>query len=90
VQSSRSAMLKAIDGAPQGAPYWLPMQHYYKALAYRVTPAPDAKGWVSVDGEAYPFEPFHVEVHKGLATVLSLENGFVDEFKVGPGGKKIA
>lgn len=27
--------------------------------------------YLSVDGEAYPFEPFAVEVHKGLATLLS-------------------
>jgi sphingosine kinase len=28
-------------------------------------------GYISIDGEKYPFEPFQVEVHQGLGTVLS-------------------
>ena len=45
-------------------------QHYYKAEAYRVEPL-SSNSYLSVDGEPYPFEPFQVEVHKGLATLLS-------------------
>jgi sphingosine kinase len=29
-----------------------------------------------VDGEAFPFESFHVEVHPKLATILSLDGHF--------------
>jgi sphingosine kinase len=29
------------------------------------------KGFVSVDGEAYPFEEFQVEILKGLGTLMS-------------------
>ena len=45
-------------------------QHYFKAVAYRVEPHKH-DSCLSVDGEGYPFEPFEVEVHKGLATLLS-------------------
>ncbi|OCH94969.1 hypothetical protein OBBRIDRAFT_788712 [Obba rivulosa] len=68
--STRGQMLKAMDGAEKGAQFWMDTQHYFKAEAYRVEPT-SSKGLLSVDGEAYPFEPFTVEVHKGLATLLS-------------------
>lgn len=41
-------------------------------------------GYISVDGEKMPFEPFQVEVHQGLGTVLS-RSGFVYE-TAGPAG----
>jgi len=35
----------------------------------------------SSDGEAFPFESFHVEVHPGLANILSLDGHFfISEF----------
>ena len=34
------------------------------------TPRKDG-GFIAIDGEQYPFEPFQVEVHRGLGTVLS-------------------
>jgi hypothetical protein len=45
--------------------------HYVKAHAYRIKPLA-AKGFLSVDGEPYPFEEFQVEVHQGMGTLLSL------------------
>ena len=45
-------------------------QLYYKATAYRVEPQ-SKDSFLSVDGEEYPYEPYEVEVHKGLATLLS-------------------
>ncbi len=41
-------------------------------------------GYISIDGEKVPFEPFQVEVHRGLGTVLS-RSGFVYE-SPGPAG----
>ena len=41
-------------------------------------------GYISIDGEKMPFEPFQVEVHKGLGTTLS-RRGFVYE-SPGPAG----
>ncbi|EMD38389.1 hypothetical protein CERSUDRAFT_48084 [Gelatoporia subvermispora B] len=68
--SGRGQMLKAMDGAEKGAQYWMDTQHYFKAEAYHIEPI-SSKGLLSVDGESYPFQPFTVEVHKGLATLLS-------------------
>ncbi|KAI8623632.1 sphingoid long chain base kinase-like protein [Xylariaceae sp. FL1651] len=44
---------------------------YRKVVAYRFTPRNQADGYISIDGERIPFEPFQVEVHPGLGTVLS-------------------
>ncbi|CAJ2512654.1 Uu.00g007730.m01.CDS01 [Anthostomella pinea] len=44
---------------------------YRKIVAYRFTPREQKDGYISIDGERVPFEPFQVEVHQGLATVLS-------------------
>nr|VWO98681.1 Efflux pump FUB11 (Fusaric acid biosynthesis protein 11) [Ganoderma boninense] len=54
-------------------------QHYFKAYAYRVEPiSPD--GYLSIDGEEYPHEPFEVEVHQGLGTFLSMYGHYKNEF----------
>lgn len=42
-----------------------------KVSAYRLTPRMSSKGFISVDGESLPFEPFQVEVHRGLGTTLT-------------------
>lgn len=46
---------------------------YRKVEAYRIIPHGEKgkEGYISIDGERVPFEPFQVEVHKGLGTVLS-------------------
>lgn len=44
---------------------------YRKVAAYRFTPRNQQHGYISIDGEHVPFEPFQVEVHQGLGTVLS-------------------
>ena len=42
-----------------------------KVSAYRLTPRNRQTGFISVDGESIPFEPFQVEVHRGLGTTLT-------------------
>jgi sphingosine kinase len=44
---------------------------YQKISAYRLIPKNQKGGYISVDGERVPFEPFQAEVHQGLGTVLS-------------------
>lgn len=49
---------------------------YRKVTAYRIIPRRaatqgPAAGYISIDGERVPFEPFQCEVHRGLGTVLS-------------------
>lgn len=48
-----------------------PLVSYRKVVAYRLTPRDQADGYVDIDGERIPFEPFQVEIHPGLGTVLS-------------------
>lgn len=47
-----------------------PLISYRKIVAYRFTPR-NQNGYISIDGEHVPFQPFQVEVHPGLATVIS-------------------
>jgi sphingosine kinase len=64
---------------------WPHQLRYYKAHAYRITPAsPDADVRLSVDGEAYPFGEFQVEVHPGLGRVLSPEGQYAARFSIPP------
>ncbi|ORY28466.1 ATP-NAD kinase-like domain-containing protein [Naematelia encephala] len=73
----RGTMVSAITGAEKGEAYWMECQHYYKASAF-IAENLDKKGQplVAIDGEPFPFDSFHVEVHSGLATVLSLDGHF--------------
>jgi len=81
-------MLSAMDGAEHGLQFWLPSQNYYKALAFRVEPHSGSTGRISVDGEAFPWKPFYVEVHRGLARTLSLHGLYKTTFVPTPKGKK--
>lgn len=49
----------------------LPIVDYQKISGYRIIPKNQATGYISIDGESVPFEPFQAEVHQGLGTVLS-------------------
>ncbi|PNS19747.1 Sphingoid long chain base kinase 4 [Sphaceloma murrayae] len=54
---------------------------YRKIEAFRIMPRlrPDqAEGYISVDGERVPFEPFQAEVEPGLGTVLSVVGSAYD------------
>ncbi|KAI0636889.1 ATP-NAD kinase-like domain-containing protein [Trametes polyzona] len=80
-RTTRTAMLKAIDGSQRGDHFWMDTQHYYKAYAYRVEPS-TAKGWLSVDGEAFPLEAYQVEVHPRLGTLLSMYGCYQLDFDI--------
>jgi sphingosine kinase len=56
----------------------LPHVDYQKISAYRIIPKNQRDGYISVDGERIPFQPFQVEMHKELGTVLS-KNGHLFE-----------
>jgi sphingosine kinase len=51
---------------------------YQKVTAYRIIPKNQKDGYISIDGERVPFQPFQAEVHRGLGTVLS-KNGHLFE-----------
>ncbi|KAH9903992.1 diacylglycerol kinase catalytic domain-containing protein [Xylariomycetidae sp. FL2044] len=48
-----------------------PHMSYRKVVAYRFTPRDQKDGYISIDGERVAFEPFQVEIHQGLGTVIS-------------------
>lgn len=50
----------------------------HKISAYRLTPRNRKEGFISIDGEKVPFEPYQVEVHRGLGTVLSKSGHFYE------------
>ncbi|KAL0946846.1 hypothetical protein HGRIS_013014 [Hohenbuehelia grisea] len=79
--SSRGEIFKEMPGAAKGEPYWNVNLKYMKAHAYRVKPL-SSKGCLAVDGEVFPFEEFQVEVHPGLATLLSPHGFYAAEFDV--------
>ncbi|PVF95594.1 hypothetical protein CPB86DRAFT_863699 [Serendipita vermifera] len=75
--ATRGTMLKAIVGAEKGQQFWIPSQLYLKVRKFRVTPK--GKGYLSVDGEGYPFESFEVQVHPGIIRFLSMDGRYHTE-----------
>jgi len=55
----------------KGKLFDMPGVWYRKILGYRIIPKNQDDGYISIDGERVPFQPFQAEVHKGLGTVLS-------------------
>ncbi|KAH6646296.1 diacylglycerol kinase catalytic domain-containing protein [Truncatella angustata] len=76
VNDGNISALKYIDlmtSIESGHFYGNPLISYRKIVAYRLTPKQN-DGYVSIDGERIEFKPFQVEIHQGLATVLT-KNG---------------
>ncbi|KAI0306447.1 ATP-NAD kinase-like domain-containing protein [Multifurca ochricompacta] len=80
---SRAAMWRSLDGAEKGAAYWRDSALYLKASAYRLEPLQE-DGNLSIDGERFPFREYHAEVHRGLATLLSMSGRYAVDFTLGP------
>jgi len=82
--TTRGELLSSIDGAAKGVAFWKDSQHYFKAHAYRIVPntSEPEKQNLAIDGERYPFGPFEVQIHQGLASFLSPYGTFVDEFDI--------
>lgn len=53
-----------------------PLVTYRKVSAYRIIPRNQGPGYVSIDGEAIPCEPFQAEIHRGLGLTLSKRGTF--------------
>ena len=73
----RLTTLKMMDEVAKGDFFNMPEVHCWKVAAYRLTPH-QKEGYISVDGESVPFEPFQVEIHPRLGTVLS-KSGYMYE-----------
>ncbi|KAF8550294.1 hypothetical protein OG21DRAFT_1468925 [Imleria badia] len=77
----RRFLLDGMEGAEAGRSYWFSSNRYYKASAYRAKPL-TASGALMVDGEAFPFEEFQIEVLHRLGTLLSPYPYYAADFKV--------
>ena len=77
---SRIAALKSMLAVETGKFFDMPHVNYRKITGYRIIPKNQTDGYISIDGERVPFEPFQAEVHRGLGTVLS-RSGYVYEAK---------
>lgn len=78
----RLTALKLLLSVEQNAFFDEPDVMYRKVSGYRITPRlreGQKEGFISIDGEKVPFEPFQAEVVSGLGTVLS-RRGPVYEF----------
>ncbi|KAK9444312.1 sphingosine kinase [Metarhizium brunneum] len=53
-----------------------PHVQYKKISAYRIVPRNQKDGYISIDGERIPFEPFQAEIHQGLGRVISKRGAF--------------
>lgn len=68
---SRMRALSMMTAVENGGFFDYPEVVIRKVSGYRLTPRDRKTGYISVDGESIPFEPFQVEIHQGLGTVLS-------------------
>lgn len=62
---------KTLLSVESGQFFDSPHVSYRKVSAYRIIPREQDDGYISIDGEKVPFEPFQAEVHQGLGRVLS-------------------
>lgn len=62
---------KTLLAVETGKFFDLPQVRYRKISAYRIIPRDQKDGFISIDGERIPFEPFQAEIHRGLGRVLS-------------------
>ncbi|KAL8939382.1 MAG: hypothetical protein Q9216_003395 [Gyalolechia sp. 2 TL-2023] len=68
---SRAAAIQCLLAIGPGKFFDMPQVNYRKISGYRIIPKNQKDGYISIDGERMPFEPFQAEVHRGLGTVLS-------------------
>ncbi|ORX40105.1 ATP-NAD kinase-like domain-containing protein [Kockovaella imperatae] len=75
--SSRATLLSSINGAEKGDHYFIDSQHFYKISAVTCENL-DRKNQpiFTLDGEAYPYDTFHAQIHPHLGKILSLDNHF--------------
>ncbi|KAI9800338.1 MAG: hypothetical protein M1825_004108 [Sarcosagium campestre] len=68
---SRLSSLQTLMAVETNSFFGLEHVSYRKVAGYRIIPKNQKDGYISIDGERVPFEPFQAEIHRGLGTVLS-------------------
>ncbi|CAK9780726.1 unnamed protein product [Cutaneotrichosporon oleaginosum] len=75
--AARSTLLSQASVGHTGDPYWLESMCYYKVRAYTVENLDKEKQPLfTVDGEAFEWDSFHVEVLPRAATLLALDGHY--------------
>ncbi|KAF1981217.1 sphingosine kinase [Aulographum hederae CBS 113979] len=64
-------LLMAVGSGNQESLFDMSCVNYRKVSGFRIVPKQKGGGYISIDGEKMPFEPFQAEVHRALGTVLS-------------------
>ncbi|KAL9109366.1 MAG: hypothetical protein Q9227_005996 [Pyrenula ochraceoflavens] len=72
--------IKLLMSVEKGKFFDMPEVRIRKVSGYRIIPKNQTDGYISIDGERVPFEPFQCEAHRGLGTTLS-KNGYLYEAK---------
>lgn len=62
----RMEAIKMLFAVEHGKLFEMDLVSYRKVSGYRIIPRQKGKGYISIDGERYPFEPFQAEVHSTL------------------------
>lgn len=76
---SRITSIKTLLSVEKGTFFDLPHVRVRKISGFRIIPK-QSSGYISIDGERVPFEPFQCEIHRGLGTTIS-KNGYLYEAK---------
>lgn len=76
----RFRTLSMMTAVENGTFFSYPEVEVRRVTGYRLSPRGSKDGYISIDGERIPFEPFQVEVHQGLGTTLS-KSGHLYEAK---------
>nr|CAG8554004.1 7763_t:CDS:10 [Entrophospora candida] len=72
---NRKRALDILSNAQTGSHFDQNEVEYYKIEAFRLTPK-NKSGYISIDGESFKFEPFQVEVHPQLISVIGMEGKY--------------
>ena len=68
---SLGASINTLTAVEKEHFFALPHVSYQKISAFRIIPKNQKDGYISIDGERIPFQPFQVEVSPGLGRMLS-------------------
>ncbi|CAH1755757.1 582_t:CDS:2 [Entrophospora sp. SA101] len=72
---NKKRALDILSNAQTGSHFDQNEVEYYKIEAFRLTPK-NKSGYISIDGESFKFEPFQVEVHPQLISVIGMEGKY--------------
>ena len=82
---SRAAAINMLMAVDKNQFFDIPLVNYRKVSGYRLIPR-QKTGYISIDGERVPWQPFQAEVHHGLGTTLTRTGHLFESVGVAPVG----